>query len=70
MLFGFLFYGYGAGLFRRLGPAASAGLGVVVYCAQLALSRAWFTRFRFGPVEWLWRSLSYGARQRSAQRGT
>jgi uncharacterized protein len=63
VLFGLLFYGYGAGLFGRLGPAAAAGLGLVVYAFQVILSRAWFRRFRFGPLEWLWRSLSYGALQ-------
>ena len=63
VLFGRLFYGYGAGLFGRLGPAAAAGLGLVVYAFQVILSRAWFRRFRFGPLEWLWRSLSYGAPQ-------
>ena len=63
VVLGFLFYGYGFGLFGRVGPAASAGIGVVLYAAQLQLSRYWLQRFRFGPVEWLWRSLAYGRRQ-------
>jgi uncharacterized protein len=66
ILFGLLFYGYGAGLFGHLGPAAAAGLGLVVYALQVIASQAWFKRFRFGPLEWLWRSLSYGARQPAA----
>jgi uncharacterized protein len=59
----FLFYGYGLGLFGRLGPAEAALIGAALYAAQLALSRAWLRRFRFGPAEWLWRSLTYGRLQ-------
>lgn len=58
-----LFYGYGLGQFGRLGAAAAAGVGVTLYVGQLALSQAWLQRYRFGPVEWLWRSLTYGRRQ-------
>jgi len=56
---GFLFYGYGFGLFGRIGSAAGAALGVVIYALQVLLSRRWLQRFRFGPLEWLWRCLSY-----------
>ncbi len=63
LVLGFIFYGYGFGLFGRLGSAAAASIGVAVYIAQVYLSRFWLERFRFGPVEWLWRSLSYGLRQ-------
>jgi uncharacterized protein len=30
---------------------------------QMAASRWWLARFRFGPAEWFWRSLAYGERQ-------
>jgi uncharacterized protein len=63
IIFDGLFYGYGAGLFGRLGPAAAVGLGTAFYALQLAFSTAWFQRFRFGPVEWVWRSLTYGVWQ-------
>ncbi|MCC6392381.1 MAG: DUF418 domain-containing protein, partial [Bryobacterales bacterium] len=33
------------------------------YAAQLAFSTWWLNRFRFGPFEWVWRSLTYGYRQ-------
>ncbi|HXJ40091.1 MAG TPA: DUF418 domain-containing protein [Bryobacteraceae bacterium] len=59
MVLGFVFYGYGLGLFGRIGPAAAAGIGVALYLAQIQLSRLWLQRYRFGPVEWLWRSWSY-----------
>lgn len=64
VVLGFIFYGYGLGLFGRLGPAAAASIGIALYAAQLGLSRMWLQRFRFGPFEWLWRSMAYGRRQR------
>lgn len=59
VILGFLFYGYGLGLYGRFGPAAAAGIGVLLYAGQLVVSRVWLRRYRFGPVEWLWRSLTY-----------
>lgn len=63
VILSFLFYGYGLGLFGRIGTAPGALIGIALYAAQLAASRWWLQRFRFGPVEWLWRSLTYGRRQ-------
>jgi uncharacterized protein len=55
-----LFYGYGLGLYHQVGIAAGLLLTVVIYALQIPLSNWWLARFRFGPVEWLWRSLTYG----------
>ena len=63
IVLGFVFYGYGFGLFGRIGSAAAAGIGVLIYLIQIQLSRYWLRRFRFGPFEWLWRSLACGRRQ-------
>jgi len=63
IVLGCIFYGYGFGLFGRIGSAAAAGIGLALYTAQAQLSRLWLRRFRFGPFEWLWRSLTYGRRQ-------
>lgn len=63
IIFGLLFYGYGFGLFGQMGVAVAACIGVVVYAAQVQLSRVWLMRFQLGPLEWLWRSLAYGRRQ-------
>lgn len=54
-----LFYGYGFGLFGRLGLAWGLVLCVVMYALQVPLSVWWLLHFRFGPAEWLWRSLTY-----------
>lgn len=63
VVLGWIFYGYGLGLFGRMGSATALVLGVTVYVAQAVFSGWWLQRYRFGPVEWLWRSLMYGRRQ-------
>ncbi len=63
IILGFIFYGYGLGLFGRIGSAAATAIGLALYIAQVQLSRLWLSRYRFGPFEWLWRSLAYGRRQ-------
>jgi uncharacterized protein len=59
----FVFYGYGLALFARVGPAAAFALACALYAVQTEISVLWLRHYRFGPVEWLWRSLTYGARQ-------
>ena len=59
-----LFYGYaGLGLIGRIGPSACVPLSLAVFAFQIVFSRWWLARFRFGPMEWLWRTLTYGRRQ-------
>jgi uncharacterized protein len=60
IIFSVVFYGFGFGLFGRLGSAITACMGLVVYAGQLAASYVWLQHYRFGPAEWLWRSLTYG----------
>jgi uncharacterized protein len=63
VIFAFIFYGYGLGRFGRMSAAPAAAIGVAFYILQLAASSFWLRAFRFGPFEWLWRSLSYGRLQ-------
>jgi len=58
-----LFYGYGLGLFGSVDRFALMGIVVAIWALQLAYSPYWLERFRFGPAEWLWRSLTYRRRQ-------
>lgn len=58
-----LFYGYGFGWYDQLAPTMTCLLVIVIYGVQVVLSRWWMQRFRFGPVEWVWRSLTYGQLQ-------
>ena len=54
-----VFYGYGLGYFERLPRAWQVPFVLALFCLQVLLSRWWLRRFRFGPMEWLWRSLTY-----------
>ena len=54
-----LFYGLGFGMLGKLGVAAAVGAGIAFFILQILLARAWMARFSLGPVEWLWRSLTY-----------
>jgi uncharacterized membrane protein YeiB len=60
VILGFIFYGYGFGLFGKLGQGAGACIAIALYTAQVLFSRWWLKHYRFGPFEWLWRRLSYG----------
>jgi uncharacterized protein len=54
-----LFYGYGFGLFGTINRTGLAAIVVTIWIAQLIVSPIWLKHFRFGPAEWLWRSLTY-----------
>lgn len=58
-----LFHGVGLGLFGKIEAWQSVMLAVAIFAAQIFVSRWWLERFRFGPLEWLWRSLTYGKLQ-------
>jgi uncharacterized protein len=62
-----LYYGFGLGLVGKLGPAALIALTLGLFCVQVAFSHWWLARFRFGPAEWVWRSLTYGKAQAMRQ---
>ena len=63
LIFGWIFYGYGLGLFGSIGAAKALAIGLAVYLAQVFFSAWWLGRYRYGPVEWLWRTLMYGTMQ-------
>lgn len=54
-----LFYSYGLGLFGQVGPALLLVPTVFIFALETMLSVWWLERYRFGPVEWLWRSATY-----------
>jgi uncharacterized protein len=59
-----LFYGIGFGLVGRLGPPGFYAIAVAIFAMQILLSRWWLERFGQGPMERLWRRLTYGSRRR------
>jgi uncharacterized protein len=63
VLMGFIFYGYGLGLFGRMGVAPALLLAIAIYAVQVAISQWWLRVFYYGPVEWLWRRVMYGLPQ-------
>jgi len=64
-----LFYGHGFGLVGKVDRIGQMGIVAAVWVLQLVVSPIWLRHFRFGPMEWLWRSLSYGTKQ-PMRRGT
>jgi uncharacterized protein len=56
-----LFYGWGFGLWGKVGPALDLVLAVAIFfLVQVPLSYWWLKRFELGPMEYLWRRLTYG----------
>ena len=58
-----VFYGHGLGWFGSVDRVGQIGVVAAVWAVQLVASPLWLRRFRFGPAEWAWRSLTYGVRQ-------
>ena len=54
-----LFYGHGLGLWGELARWTHPLVVLAFFAMQIAFSHWWMGRFRFGPAEWLWRSLTY-----------
>jgi uncharacterized protein len=53
-----VFYGYGLGWYG-MGRAMQLVFCVVVFAALLAACHLWLSRFRYGPMEWVWRAITY-----------
>lgn len=54
-----IFYGYGLGYFEQLPRAWQLPFAIALFALQVAFSRWWLSRFRYGPMEWLWRAATY-----------
>lgn len=61
-----IFYGHGFGLYGHVPRWGQLAITVAVWVVLIVVSNLWLARFRFGPLEWLWRSLTY--RKRPAMR--
>lgn len=62
-LCGLIFYGVGFGLFGKLQRYEMYYVVLGVWIVQIIYSHLWLRYFQFGPLEWLWRSLTYWKRQ-------
>jgi uncharacterized protein len=54
-----IFYNFGGNLFGRIGIIPAAGIALAILVVQMIVSSLWLEHFRFGPMEWIWRSLTY-----------
>ncbi len=58
-----IFYGHGFGWYGHLERIEQFGVVLAVWAFQLVVSPIWMSQFRYGPAEWVWRSLTYWKRQ-------
>ena len=58
LVFALLFYAHGMGLWG-IGRTAQVGIALALCALQVGLSHWWLARFQYGPVEWIWRALTY-----------
>ena len=58
-----VFFGFGLGLLGRFGNTVTIPMGIALFALQVWASGAWLARFRFGPLEWVWRSLTWLRRE-------
>lgn len=63
----FIFYGHGFGLFGDIDRAAQAFAVLMIWVFLLIFSTFWLSYFKYGPFEWLWKSLAYGKLQPMAK---
>lgn len=64
----FVFYSWGLGLFATLTRAQLWGVAAIVWAVQLTVSALWLRWFVMGPVEWVWRTLTWWSPQPLARR--
>jgi uncharacterized protein len=57
-----LFYGNGFGLFGAVSRVEQILIVAAIWTVQIITSQLWLRHFRYGPLEWLWRSLTYWRR--------
>lgn len=55
-----LFSSIGFSLYETLSPSQALLIAIVVFIIQIIVSKIWLNYYRFGPLEWLWRCLTYG----------
>jgi uncharacterized protein len=55
----FIFYGWGLGYFAKIDRFGQFLIVLGVWILQIVISPMWLKHFKFGPAEWLWRTLTY-----------
>ena len=57
-----LFYGYGLGWYGKVSPISATVIALAVFAFQVVFSTVWLRFFQYGPMEWIWRQLTYKQR--------
>ncbi|NDI34274.1 DUF418 domain-containing protein [Chengkuizengella sediminis] len=60
----FIFYNIGLGLYGDIGFGLGLLIALIIYSVQLWFSLIWFKKYQYGPLEWIWRMLTYGSKIR------
>lgn len=60
----FIFYGFGLGLYGKIGAATATLIAFGIFLFQILTSSLWLKYFSYGPMEWIWRQLTYRRRIR------
>ena len=55
-----IFQGFGLGLASKIGFTGLMAIVAIIFILQNWLSKLWLSKFKFGPLEWIWRQLTYG----------
>ena len=55
-----IFYGIGLGFTRQFGFSVVVAMALAIFAWQVLFSTVWLRYFRFGPIEWIWRQMTYG----------
>jgi uncharacterized protein len=63
-----LFYSFGFRLFTKTSPGVNALLAIGIFLIQVVISKWWLKYFLYGPMEWIWRSLTFFKLQPIAQK--
>ncbi len=58
----FIFYGYGFGMYGRVGATTATLIALTIFLIQIVISGLWLRYLNYGPVEWIWRQLTYRKR--------
>jgi uncharacterized protein len=58
----FIFYGFGFGYFGKVGATSATLIALAIFLFQILLSALWLRYFSYGPMEWIWRQLTYRKR--------
>ncbi len=57
-----IFYGYGFGQYGKVGAERATLIALTIFLCQIPLSALWLSFFSYGPMEWVWRQLTYRKR--------